>query len=160
MPGPITPCIWSDHRAKEQAAYYCDIFPDSRILHVSHVTEEVAAASGASVGDILMVEMELNGQPFTVLNGVTAQPFNESVSMQVVCKDQAEVDHFWNAFGAEGETNVCGWVADKYGLKWQVFPQVHLDILRGDDEAAKQRALTAMLAMTKFDVAAIEAARG
>jgi predicted 3-demethylubiquinone-9 3-methyltransferase (glyoxalase superfamily) len=101
----------------------------------------------------MVVAFELEGQPFTALNGGPIFKFSEAISFQVMCEDQEEVDHFWNRLSEGGSESNCGWLKDKFGLSWQIIPQAFVDIMSGDDKAKSQRAMQAMLKMKKFNIA-------
>ncbi|HLE97889.1 MAG TPA: VOC family protein [Candidatus Thermoplasmatota archaeon] len=151
----ITPCLWFDHEAEEAARFYCSIFPDSRVEGV-----QTAAADYPSgkKGDVLTVEFTLMGRSFTGLNGGPYFKLNEAVSFQVPCKDQAEVDRYWEALSAVPESEQCGWVKDKYGLSWQIVPVRLYALLADPDRAKAQRVMEAMLEMKKLDIAGLERA--
>ena len=151
----LTPNLWFDTQAEEAAQYYCSIFPDSRIVNVSHYTE----AAPGKAGQVLTVDFELQGQRFTALNGGPQFKFDEAVSFQISCKDQDEVDHYWEKLTADGgEEGPCGWCKDRYGLSWQVVPE-GIDELFGDDDPERaKRAMEAMFGMRKLDIAALRAA--
>jgi predicted 3-demethylubiquinone-9 3-methyltransferase (glyoxalase superfamily) len=151
----FTTCLWFDDQAEEAARYYVSVFKDSEL---GHVTRSGEAGPGAA-DSALTVDFVLNGQRFVALNG-GAQPwaFNESVSFQIHCGDQAEIDYYWNALTDGGQEIDCGWVKDRYGLCWQVVP-AQLPAWIGDPDPQKAaRAMRAMLSMKKFDVAALERA--
>ena len=153
---PLTTCLWFDDQAEEAARFYTGVFKDSVLGDMHRYTE----AGPGKAGTVMLAEFELNGQKFTGLNG-GKQPFgfNEAVSFCVTCADQAEVDYYWDALlRGGGEPSVCGWLKDRYGVSWQVVPQVFYTMVRDGDQARKGRVTTAMLAMTKFDIAALEAA--
>jgi predicted 3-demethylubiquinone-9 3-methyltransferase (glyoxalase superfamily) len=109
---------------------------------------------------VLTVAFELNGQPFTALNGGPHFKFNEAISFQIMCRDQEEVDHYWNKLSEGGDpaAQQCGWLKDKYGLSWQVVPTVMLDMLTDRDREKADRAMEAMLQMKKLDIGALERA--
>ncbi len=109
---------------------------------------------------MLTLAFELDGQAFTALNGGPLFQFNEALSLQVDCRDQAEVDHYWNALGAGGpvEAQQCGWLKDRFGLSWQIVPQVLPAMLQAPDAVKSQRAFQAMLGMKKLDIAALQQA--
>jgi predicted 3-demethylubiquinone-9 3-methyltransferase (glyoxalase superfamily) len=151
----ITPSLWFDLQAEEAAEYYCSVFPNSRILGVSHYTEN----SPRPAGTVLTVEFELNGLRFVAINGGPEFTFDEAVSFQIHCADQAEVDHYWDTFVADGgEESQCGWVKDKFGLSWQVVPDGMDALLTDPDPARAERAMGAMLGMRKIDIDAVRAA--
>lgn len=153
MPRIITN-LWFDTQALEAAEYYCSIFPDSEITRVAHYTD----AGPGVPGTVVTVDFLLDGTPFTGINGGPYFTFTEAVSLLVDCADQAEVDHYWDALSADGETGQCGWLKDRYGLSWQVCPDALGDLLADPDPARASRAFEAMLAMTKIDIDAIAAA--
>jgi predicted 3-demethylubiquinone-9 3-methyltransferase (glyoxalase superfamily) len=150
----ITPNLWFDTEAEEAAAHYVSIFPGSRITEVTHYGE----AGPREAGMVLTVSFELDGQPFTAINGGPEFRFNEALSLQITCADQAEVDHYWSKLGEGGEEGPCGWLKDRYGLSWQVTPAVLMELVGDPDEGRAQRTIAAMLQMRKLDVAALQAA--
>ena len=110
-------------------------------------------------GSVLFVDFELNGQPFQALNGGPLFTFTEAVSLVVECRDQAEVDHYWDALLKDGGEPVqCGWLRDRYKLCWQVVPSGFAEYMRHPDRRRAGQAMAAMYGMIKFDVAALEAA--
>jgi predicted 3-demethylubiquinone-9 3-methyltransferase (glyoxalase superfamily) len=132
-------CLWFDGKALEAAAFYCSIFPNSKLLNDSG----------------MMVNFELNGQRFMGLNGGNQFKFNEAISFVITCEDQQEIDRYWNQLtsngGVEGQ---CGWCKDQYGVSWQVVPAV-LGKLMSDPEKG-QRVVAEFLKMKKFDIATLE----
>lgn len=159
-PLKITPCLWYDHQAEEAAAFYCGIFPNSRIVSLTRYTEAGTDIHGRPDGSVMTVSFELDGQPFTALNGGPVFHFTEAVSLQIDCADQAEVDHYWHKLGAGGDPQAqqCGWLKDRYGLSWQVVPQVLLELLQDRDRAKASRVMQALLPMKKLDIAALQRA--
>jgi predicted 3-demethylubiquinone-9 3-methyltransferase (glyoxalase superfamily) len=154
MPKAIIPNLWFDTQAKEAAEYYCSIFPDSRIVNVTHYTE----AAPGKAGQVLTVDFDLMGQRFTALNGGPEFTFNEALSLMIPCKDQDELDAYWAKLTEGGEEGPCGWCKDRYGLSWQVVPE-GIDELFGDDDPERsRRAMEAMFKMHKLDIAALRAA--
>lgn len=146
--------LWFDTEAEEAAEFYCSVFPDSRVTRVARYTE----AGPGEPGTVVTVDFELDGKPFTGINGGPMFTFSEAVSLLIECADQDEVDHYWDALSEGGEPSQCGWLKDRFGFSWQVAP-VELGELMGDpDPARAQRATAAMLTMTKIDIAAIRAA--
>lgn len=151
----ITPCLWFDTDGEEAASFYVSLFPNSRITDVSRYGESGPRPAGAA----LTVAFELDGRPFTALNGGPQFSFTEAVSLQIDCADQAEVDRYWTALTADGgEESVCGWLKDKYGLSWQVVPRRLGELLADPDLGRAGRAMEAMLKMKKIVVAELEAA--
>jgi predicted 3-demethylubiquinone-9 3-methyltransferase (glyoxalase superfamily) len=150
----LTTCLWFDGQAEEAANHYISIFKDSKLGRVGHYTE----AGPGPAGTVLTVEFELNGQKFVAVNGGPLFTFNEAVSFQIHCHDQDEVDYYWSKLSEGGEEVACGWLKDKYGLSWQVTPTVLIDMISDPDPEKAKRATEAMLAMTKFDIAALQKA--
>jgi len=152
----ITPCLWFAGQAEEAAHFYVSVFPNSRVLSTNPAPE---GTPDGTPGDVLTVEFELDGVRFTGLNGGPQFHFDESVSFQIDCADQAETDYYWDALLADGgEESVCGWLKDRYGLSWQVVPRRLVELMTDDDPARASRAMRAMLQMRKIDIGAIEAA--
>ncbi|MFI7481449.1 VOC family protein [Kocuria sp. M1R5S2] len=151
----LTPCLWFDTEAQDAANFYISVFPNSRITDITHYGE-----AGPRPADmVLTVEFELDGHPFTALNGGPEFSFTEAVSFQIDCADQAEVDRYWDALTADGgQEDMCGWLKDKYGLSWQVVPRRLVELLADPDPERAQRAMAAMMPMRKIIVADLEAA--
>lgn len=150
----ITPSLWFDTQALDAATFYTSVFKSSRITEVSHYGE----AGPRAAGMVLAVRFELDGQPFLAINGGPELTFDEAVSFQVECADQAEVDYFWERLTEGGEESRCGWLKDRYGLSWQVTPKRLGELLSDPDPERANRAMRAMLGMRKIDVAAMERA--
>ena len=154
MTQKLTPCLWFDTEAEAAAKYYTSIFPNSRILDVSHFGE----AGPRPAGMVLTVSFELDGHEFTALNGGPEFKFNEAISFQIRCETQDEVDHYWAKLTEGGEEGPCGWLKDRYGVSWQVIPKRLEELLTDPDPDRSQRAMRAMMQMKKLDVAALEEA--
>ena len=154
----ITPCLWFDTQAEQAAKFYTAIFKNSRINKVSRYTEAGRDVHGKAPGSVLTVEFELEGQTFTALNGGPHFRFNEAVSFQVMCEGQGEIDYFWRELGDGGQEGQCGWLKDKFGVSWQVVPNVLPQMLTDADGAKRERAMSALMAMQKFNVAALRRA--
>ena len=150
----IIPNLWFDTQAEEAAAFYTSVFDDSRIVNVTHYTE----AGPRPAGTVMTVEFELNGQRFVGINGGPEFTFDEAVSFQIDCQDQDEVDYFWEKLSEGGEESQCGWLKDRYGLSWQVVPTGMDEIFSDPDPDRAQRAMQAMLKMSKLDIAALRSA--
>lgn len=153
MPQIITN-LWFDTEAREAAEYYCSIFPNSEIIRVAHYTD----AGPGPAGSVVTVDFRLDGAPFTAINGGPEFTFTEAVSLLIDCADQHEVDHYWEALSAGGETSMCGWLKDRYGLSWQVCPDELGGLLADADPGRAERAFRAMLSMAKIDISAVRAA--
>jgi len=150
----ITPFLWFDSQAEQAARFYVSVFTNSRIVK----TVRYGEAGPGPTGSVMTVAFELNGVPFTALNGGPLFHFSEAISFVVNCQSQSEVDVLWEKLSAGGEPGRCGWLKDKYGLSWQLVPTV-LPVLLGDPDAAKaQRTMQAMLKMDKLNIAALERA--
>jgi len=157
---PITPCLWFDNQAEEAARYYTGIFKNSKIGTISRYGEAGREVHGQTPGTVMTVAFELNGQPFTALNGGPIFKFNEAISFQIMCRTQEEVDHYWNKLSEGGDKNAqqCGWLKDKYGLSWQVVPTVLVEMMNDPDKEKSGRAMEAMLPMKKLDIAELKRA--
>lgn len=148
----IVPCLWFDTEGEAAAEFYMSVFPNSRILDVSHYGE----AGPRPAGTVMTVNFELNGQEFLALNGGPEFTFSEAISFQVFCEDQDEVDRYWSALSEGGEEGPCGWLKDRFGLSWQIVPTRLGELLSDPDPERSQRAMKAMLGMKKIDVAELE----
>ena len=145
----ITPCLWFDDRIEEAMNFYVSVFKDGKILDTSRYPD----------GRMLTANVEILGETFQLLNGGPQFTFSEAVSFSVSCKDQAEVDYYWNTLTADGgEESMCGWLKDKFGLSWQIIPEALPRLLGGSDKAGAGRAMQAMLQMRKIVVADLEQA--
>jgi len=154
MQGPITPNLWFDTQAEEAAAFYLSVFPNSRILTVTHYTE----AGPREAGMVLTVEFELNGQRFVGINGGPNFTFDEAISFEIDCETQEELDYYWEALTEGGEESQCGWLKDRFGVSWQVVPTGMAELFADPDPGRARRAMEAMLKMRKLDLAALQAA--
>jgi predicted 3-demethylubiquinone-9 3-methyltransferase (glyoxalase superfamily) len=150
----LRPCLWFDTEGEEAAKLYTSIFPNSRITHVSHYGD----ARPRPAGTVLTVEFELEGQSFIALNGGPNFKFNEAISFQVGCEDQAEVDRYWEALGEGGEHGPCGWLKDRFGVSWQIVPRRLPELLEDPDREKAQRVMAAMLKMGKLEIDELERA--
>ena len=151
----IKPFLWFDTQAEEAAAFYTELFPNSRITQVTHYGPDAPREEGL----VMTVAFELEGQSFLGLNAGPMFKFTEAVSFIVYCESQAEVDRYWNALTADGgQPSQCGWLKDKFGLSWQVTPTKLLEMVTSSDTAKAGRAMGAMMQMQKIDIAKIEAA--
>lgn len=151
----ITPFLWFDNQAEAAARFYVSVFKDAAIGPISRYGE----AGPGPAGSVMVVEFTLAGQVFRALNAGPIFKFNEAISFQIDCEDQAEVDHYWNALTADGgQPGQCGWLKDRFGLSWQVTPKA-LGLLVGTgDQARAGRVMQAMMGMTKLIIADLEAA--
>ena len=154
----ISPCLWFDREAEEAARFYVSIFRNGRIGRISHFGKEGFEVHGRPEGLVMAVEFEIEGQSFTALNGGPNFKFTEAISFQIPCDTQEEIDYYADRLSAGGEIGPCGWLKDKYGLSWQVFPAELLEMLRDPDKEKAGRAMRAMLKMKKLDLARLRAA--
>ena len=150
----ITPCLWFDTEGEEAANFYTSVFPNSKILNVSRYGE----AGPRPAGTVMTVEFELDGLTFVALNGGPEFTFNEAISFQVSCRDQDEVDRFWNELSEGGEEGPCGWLKDRFGVSWQIVPTALPRLLGDPDREKSQRVMAAMLGMRKIEIDELERA--
>jgi len=155
MPNKIVPNLWFDNQSEEAANFYISLFENSRILMTTRYPE----GSPGPTGEVMTVEFELDGQRYVAINGGPQFPFSEAVSFMINCKDQDEVDRFWEKLTADGgEEGQCGWLKDRFGLSWQVTPEGMDEVFADPDPKKAERAMQAMLKMTKLDIAELRAA--
>ena len=154
----ITPCLWFDSNAEEEANFYTSIFKNAKIGKISRYGKEGYEIHGKPEGSVLTVEFELNGQRFTALNGGPLFKFNEAISFQVGCESQNEVDYYWEKLSEGGEKGQCGWLKDKYGLSWQIVPTVLGEMLQDKNTNKTERVMKALLQMGKLDIKSLKEA--
>jgi len=146
----ITPCLWFDTQAAEAANFYVSVFPNSRIIEVTHYGPNTPMPEGT----VLTVEFELDGQRYTALNAGPQFTFDEAISFQIDCASQEEVDRYWAALTADGgQESQCGWLKDKFGVSWQVVSRELIDLIFHSDPVTGDAAMQAMMSMGKLDVA-------
>ena len=144
----ITPFLWFDSNAEDAANFYLSVFPESKKLNELRTTE----AGPGPAGSLLTIELELNGQQMTFLNGGPAYKLTQAFSFSVLCDTQEEIDHYWALLTDGGSEIACGWLTDKFGLSWQIVPRGLVDWLR------HPAAMRAMMKMVKFDIATLKQA--
>ncbi len=149
-------CLWFDNQAEEAANFYTSVFKNSVIENITRYGTEGKEIHGRDAGSVMTVNFQINGQPFTALNGGPIFKFNEAISFQVFCETQKEIDYYWDKLTEGGEEGQCGWLKDKYGVSWQIIPEI-LSKLLGDPERS-ERVTRAFLQMKKFDIALLERA--
>ena len=156
----ITPCLWFDDEAEAAARFYIGIFPNSRITTVTRYSDAGREVHQRPAGSVMVVAFELDGQPFTALNGGPAFRFSEAVSFQVKCRTQEEIDHYWTKLGEGGDPRAqqCGWLKDRFGLSWQVLPDFMDELFVDAQSAGAKHAMTALLGMKKVDIGAMRRA--
>ncbi len=151
----IRPCIVFDDRAEEAVNFYVSLFPGSRIIDVQRSTTDGPVAKGKLMG----ATFELDGREYLAFDGGPSFKFSEGVSLMVTCKSQEEVDRYWAALTADGgEEGPCGWLKDRFGLSWQIVPEVLLQMLGDRESGDSQAAFQAMLQMKKLDIHELEKA--
>lgn len=152
----LTPFLWYTSEAEEAAAFYASVIPNS---HVDRVTALPVDSPSGPAGSVKVVEFTLAGRPVKAMTAGPHDPFNDAVSMLLTCDTQVELDRLWSALLQGGGKEVaCGWLTDRFGLRWQICPQRMFGMMASPDRAAAARASTAMMGMVKLDLAALEAA--
>ena len=151
----IAPMLWFDGQAEEAANFYVGVFPNSRITKIARCGDSGPGPKGS----VLVASFELDGQPFTALNGGPRFKFTEAISLVVHCRDQREVDRYWDTLlEGGGQTQACGWLKDRYGLSWQIVPSEVMEMIADDDIEKAERARNAVWQMIKLDLGAIRRA--
>jgi len=159
----MTTCLWFDGNAEEAARFYASIFKSSKVGTITRYGNAGHDVHGGEPGSVMTVELEVAGQGFVALNGGPLFKFNESISFQIHCETQAEIDYYWEKLseGGDPKAQQCGWLKDKFGLSWQVGPAILPKLLKAADAAGADRIMSAVLQLKKPDIAGIErAARG
>jgi len=150
----ITPFLWFDNQAEEAMNFYVSIFKNSKVLSVNRYGEGAPAPKGT----VMTANFQLEGQAFTALNGGPMFKFTPAISFVVHCETQAEVDEYWAKLSAGGKENQCAWLEDKFGVSWQIVPNVLIELLSDTDPAKAGRVMQAMMQMTKIDIAMLKCA--
>ena len=155
----LTPNLWFDKNAELAANFYVSIFPNSR---VTNVNRSPADFPSGKAGDVVTVDWELDGHPFTGINGGPDFRFNESISFVVHCESQEEVDHYWSKLsdGGDPKAQQCGWLKDRFGVSWQIVATILVQMLGDQDREKANRVMRAMLGMKKIDIAELRKAYG
>jgi predicted 3-demethylubiquinone-9 3-methyltransferase (glyoxalase superfamily) len=156
----ITPFLWFDNQAEEAARFYVSVFKNSKLGDITRYGEAGKEVHGRKPGSAMTVAFEIEGQPFTALNGGPLFKFTEAISFWIHCETQEEVDHYWNHLtdGGDPKAQQCGWLKDKFGVSWQVIPTILPTLLSDPDPQKSQRAMQAMLKMKKLDIQALKQA--
>ena len=156
MKNKITPSLWYAKEAEEAAAFYASVFPDSR---VDRVTALPAESPSGPAGSVKVVEFTLFGQQFMAMSAGPHHDFNDAISFTVHVDTQAELDRYWNAIlEGGGKAVACGWITDRWGVRWQITPTVLGQMMSDPDKTKAKRAAEAMLTMVKLDIAKLTAA--
>jgi predicted 3-demethylubiquinone-9 3-methyltransferase (glyoxalase superfamily) len=148
----ITTFLWFDGQAEEAANFYCSVFKNSKINNIIRYGE----AGPGPVGSVMLVNFELEGQAFIALNGNPEYPFSLATSLYVNCETQEEVDQLWDKLTEGGKPIQCGWLTDKYGMPWQVIPEVLTELIQDKDPEKAKRVMEAMMQMVKIDIKKIQ----
>ena len=152
----IVPHLWYAREAEEAARFYAKVFPNSK---VDRVTTLPAESPSGPAGSVSLVEFTLMGQGFLAMSAGPHDPFNDAISLRVSCDSQAEIDRYWNAILEHGgKPTACGWINDRYGVRWQIVPAKLDEWIRNPDRAKARRVTEELLRQVKFDVAKLEAA--
>lgn len=151
----ITPMLWFDGQAEEAARFYTSVFKNSKMGGISRFPEGVP---GHQAGSVMTASFELEGLEFTALNGGPEFKFTLATSFVVHCDTQEEVDYYWEKLSEGGEKSWCGWLADKFGLSWQITPEALIEMYSKGEPQKYQRAMQAMMQMQKLDIAALQRA--
>jgi predicted 3-demethylubiquinone-9 3-methyltransferase (glyoxalase superfamily) len=156
----IAPCLWFNDEAEHAVAFYTSIFPNSRTGRIARYTEAGREIHQRPPGSVLTIEFELDGQPFTALNGGPLFRFNEAVSLQVFCETQKELDAYWEKLtqGGDPAAQQCGWLKDRFGVSWQVVPMALREMVADPDPEKAGRVMAAIFPMKKLDVAVLKRA--
>ena len=156
----ISPCLWFADDAEDAARFYTGIFKNSRITTITRYSESGFDVHHRPAGSVMVVAFELDGHTFTALNGGPVFKFNEAISLQVNCATQDEIDYYWEKLSAGGNPKAqqCGWLKDRYGLSWQVVPDIMDELFKDENSAGTKRAMESMLVMKKIDIAALRRA--
>lgn len=154
----ITPFLWFAGQAEAAVKFYTGVFKRSKVLKIARCGEAGARVTGQPKGSVLTIEFELDGHRFTALNGGPEYKFNPAISFVVNCRTQTEVDRYWKKLSAGGRIIQCGWLTDKFGVAWQVVPEMLGKLLSDSDTARADRVMQAMLKMKKLDVKKLQQA--
>lgn len=152
----ITPCLWFNTNAEEAVKYYLSVFPNAKIGKVLRYDAESAKVSGQKKGSVLTIDFMIRGVNFVAMNGGPMFKFSQATSFMIDCKNQGEVDHYWNALSKGGEQQPCGWLIDKFGVAWQIVPSQLTKLLMSKDATKAQRVMHAMMQMKKIDIKKLE----
>lgn len=156
MSARIVPYLWFDRQAEEAASFYVSLFPNSRITHRAHYPEDNPFPGQA--GTLMLVEYELDGQAFAALNGGPHYRLSPAMSLLVNCDSQAELDRLFERLTEGGEVQPCGWLADRFGLSWQLVPRKLLELMRNSPPDVLSRIYASLMQMQKLDLATLETA--
>ncbi|MET0384386.1 MAG: VOC family protein [Polyangiales bacterium] len=155
----LTPSLWFDDQAEAAAKFYTSVFKNSKIVSTTRYPNAGQEIHGKPAGSVMTVLFELDGQPFTALNGGPQFKFDEAISFEIECDTQQDIDFYWEKLTADGGSpGPCGWVKDKFGLSWQVVPKLLQELGKDTNPEKDARVMAAMMKMGKIDIAALKRA--
>ena len=160
---PSTPkvacCLWFDSQGEEAARFYVSVFKNSKLGRITRYPDAGFEQHHKPAGSTMTVDFDLDGAHFTALNGGPGFKFNEAISLEVYCETQDEIDYYWDKLTADGgEPGPCGWLKDKFGVSWQIFPRMMIDLYDDESSDKAKRVMSAMMTMKKLDIAALQKA--
>ena len=158
MSQQITPNLWFNNNAKEAIDFYLSVFKGSRILGTDYYTEVGEDITGHKKGDIVTIDFELLGTHFVAINAGPEFSFNPSISFSVECKDQEEIDYYWEKLSTNPDFEQCGWLQDKFGLSWQIVPKVLVEMLKNGTQEQRKRVTEVFMPMKKMIISDLEKA--
>jgi predicted 3-demethylubiquinone-9 3-methyltransferase (glyoxalase superfamily) len=154
----ITPHLWFEDNAEEAAKFYTSIFKNSRVIDIAHYEESAAEVSGRPKGTVMTVRFELEGQQFMALNGGPIFKFSPAISFLVSCETQQEIDNLWEKLSEGGEQEQCGWLKDKFGISWQIVPNILGEMMQDKDAEKSEKVMKALIQMKKIDIQSLQKA--
>jgi predicted 3-demethylubiquinone-9 3-methyltransferase (glyoxalase superfamily) len=154
----ITPHLWFEDNAEEAAKFYTSIFKNSRVIDIAHYEESAAEVSGRPKGTVMTVRFELEGQQFMALNGGPIFKFSPAISFLVSCETQQEIDNLWEKLSEGGEQEQCGWLKDKFGVSWQIVPNILGEMMQDKDAEKSEKVMKALIQMKKIDIQSLQKA--
>ena len=152
----ISPCIWFNDQAEEAANFYAKVFPNSKILHIEKYSTETP--SNKSIGSVMTVTIDIDGNEFMLLNGGDYFKVNEAISFIIECKDQEEINYYYDNLSADPNAEMCGWLKDKYGVSWQLITKDFDKLMESADDDGKKRIMEALMEMRRIDISVLEEA--
>lgn len=156
----IIPCLWFDGQAEDAANFYVSVFDNATIHRIARFTDEGFEYHKQPAGQVMTVDFEIDGHKFTALNGGPDFKFTEAISFQVICENQSQIDYYWEKLGEGGDPKAenCGWLKDKFGLSWQIVPEIMEEWMADSDKSKVDRMLHVMFRMQKLDIEELQRA--
>ena len=150
----ISPCLWFNRQAEQAVVFYLTVFKNAKILGKTYYSNEGFEFHHMPPGAIMTIDFQIEDQRFVALNAGPEYQFTEAISFMVQCKNQAEIDYYWEKLGAGGDKNaqVCGWLKDRFGVSWQIVPEILNTLLMDKDQGKAQRVMNALLKMKKLHI--------